>query len=88
VQAKCPRVRPPFIVDGGGDIPSPSLNVGEVDHYRPLCIERVLAVVQFGQLGFDGRSLTDELTPLLCGPMLSVTLLNVGSHLLLLLISP
>jgi hypothetical protein len=44
--------------------------------------------VLFGQLGFDGRSLTDELTTPLCGPMLSVTLLNVGSHLLLLLISP
>jgi hypothetical protein len=39
-----------------------------------LCLERGLAVVQFGQLGLNGCSLTDKFTSLLCEPVLGVNL--------------
>jgi hypothetical protein len=42
-------------------------------------------VVQFSQLGFDGRSLTDDFASPLHGLALGVNLLNMGSHLFLLL---
>jgi hypothetical protein len=45
-----------------------------VDHYGPLCLERGLALVQFGQLGLNGCSLAGEFTPSLCGPTLDVSL--------------
>jgi hypothetical protein len=63
-----------------------SLGGGEVNCYAPLCLESGLAVVQFGQLGLDGRSLTSELASPLRGLTLSVNLPSAGSHLLLLLI--
>jgi hypothetical protein len=57
-----PPPPPPPTVDGGDDVPIPSLRVGEVGPYGPLCLKRGLVVVQFGQLGFNGRSLTGEFT--------------------------
>jgi hypothetical protein len=42
-------------------------------------------VVQFSQLGLDGRSLTDDFASPLRGLALGVNLLNMGSHLFLLL---
>jgi hypothetical protein len=73
-------------VDSGGDIPSPRLSVGEVGHYDLLYLERRLAVVQFGQLGFNGRLLARKVTLSLHGPALGVSVLNAGLRLLLLLI--
>jgi hypothetical protein len=43
-------------------------------------------MVRFGQLGFDGCSLADELVLPLGGPVHDVNLPSAGSHLLLLLI--
>jgi hypothetical protein len=77
------RALPPLIVDGSGNVPSPI--VSEVDCYGLLCLEHGLAVVQFGQLGFHGRSFTDKFIPTLRGPALGVSLLNT---LLVLLIGP
>jgi hypothetical protein len=39
------RILRPLAVDGGGDIPSLSSGVGEVDHYDSFCLERGLVVV-------------------------------------------
>jgi hypothetical protein len=33
------------MVDGGGDGLGPSLSLGEVDYYGPLCLEHDLAAV-------------------------------------------
>jgi hypothetical protein len=44
------------------------------DYHVLLCLERGLAVVQFGQLGLNGCSLTDKFTSLLCEPVLGVNL--------------
>jgi hypothetical protein len=73
-------------VYGSGDVPCSSSGVGEVDRYDPLCLMHELAVVYFGQLGLNGRSLVGDFTSPVCGPMLNVCLPNVGLHLLLLLI--
>jgi hypothetical protein len=70
-------VLPTLMVDYGGDVPSLSLSIGEVDCYGLLCFKCGLAVVQFGQQGFNGRSLTDEFTESLCSPALGVSLQNV-----------
>jgi hypothetical protein len=50
----------PLVVDGSGDVPSLCLCGGEVNHYGPLYLEHGLAIMQFGQLGIDGRSLDGE----------------------------
>jgi hypothetical protein len=76
----------PLAVNGGGNVPSLSSGIGEVNHYGPLCLEHGLVVVQFDQLSLNGHSLTDEFTSLLCSPALSGGLSSVGSRLLLLLI--
>jgi hypothetical protein len=70
------------MVDCGCDTPSPNPVDGEVNHYALLCLECRLVVVQFGQMGIEGRSLA---SPLYC-PTLGVDLSSVGSHLLLLLV--
>jgi hypothetical protein len=66
--------------------PSPCSGGDEVYYYGPLCLERELAVVQFGQLGLNGRSLASEFALLLRCLALGIGLLSVGSCLLLLLI--
>jgi hypothetical protein len=76
----------PLAVDGSGDVPSPSLGDGVVNCYGPICLERRLVVVQFSQVGLDGRSFIGELASPFRSAMLGVDLLSAGSHLLLLLI--
>jgi hypothetical protein len=75
------RLRRTITVDGIGNIPTPSLGSGEFNCYAPLCLERGLVVVQFGQLGLDDRSLTGELISPLCSPTLVVNLSSAGSRL-------
>jgi hypothetical protein len=63
------------VVDGDGDVPSPSSSIGEVDRYGPLHLKCRRVVLQFGQLGFNNsRSLTDKFVLSLRGPTLDVTL--------------
>jgi hypothetical protein len=76
----------PIEVDDGSDVPSPSSGGGEVNCYAPLYLECRLAVVQFDELGLDGRSLIDKLASPLCSPTLDVDLSSMRSCLLLLLV--
>jgi hypothetical protein len=43
--AKAGHCAPPLTVDFGGDVPSLSPSVGEVDGYGALCLKRGLVVV-------------------------------------------
>jgi hypothetical protein len=68
----------PITIDGGGDVPYLSTGGGEVHYYALLYLRSKLAVVQYGQLGPDGRVHTGEIaSPLRC-PMLSADLLSTG----------
>jgi hypothetical protein len=57
-----------------GCCPPPTPPPLTADYHVLLCLERGLAVVQFGQLGLNGCSLTDKFTSLLCEPVLGVNL--------------
>jgi hypothetical protein len=72
-------------VDGGGDGPGSSPSFGEVDRCGSLLYERGLAMVQLGELGFNGCSLAGELVLPLCGFALDIHLSSAGSRSLLLL---
>jgi hypothetical protein len=59
---------PPLTADGGGDVTGSSPGGGEVDHQDPLCLERGLAMLQLGQLGFNCCLLVVAWAYALCQP--------------------
>jgi hypothetical protein len=60
----------PLRVDGGGNVPGPSSNIGKVNHYGPLRLEHGPAVAQFSQLSLNGLTPIGEFVLPLRSPVL------------------
>jgi hypothetical protein len=71
----------PLRVDGGGNVPGPSSNIGKVNRYGPLRLEHGPAVAQFSQLSLNGLTPIGEFVLPLRSPVLGVGLLSTLSSI-------
>ena len=75
------------MIDGGGDVPCSGPCGGCADESALLRIERISELLEFVQLGLDGRLFTGKPFLVLSGFALGIKLPGADSGLLLLLVS-